>query len=67
LDPDVDLGNLLGKRVDLDKAGVDGAVETSELGDETNMALVDGLVRVWAADTAWDGSDSSDACTNGVD
>lgn len=56
LDLDVDLDQLFGEGVDLDEAGVDGAVETAEFGDEADVALADGFVGVRAADAAWDGS-----------
>lgn len=39
LDLDVHLDELLGQGVDLDKTGVDSAVEAAELGDETDVAL----------------------------
>ena len=39
LDLDVDLDELLGQGVDLNKAGVDSAVEAAKLGDETDIAL----------------------------
>ena len=61
LDLDVDLDEALGKRVDLDEAWVDGAVEAPEFCDEANVALGDRLVGVWAADAAGDCAQSADA------
>ncbi len=52
LDLDVHLDQPLGKRIDLDEARVDGAVETTELGDQSNIALVDGLIGIRADDAA---------------
>ena len=60
LDLDVDLDELLGQGVDLDKTGVDSAVEAAELGNETNIALRDGLVWIWANDAAGNSSTETD-------
>lgn len=54
LNLDIDLDEALGERVDLDETWVNGAVETTELGDETNVALRDRLVWVRAANTGWE-------------
>lgn len=59
LDLDIDLYELFGERVDLDKTRVDGASETTELGDETNITLVDRLVGVRAAKAAGNGTEST--------
>lgn len=67
LDLDVDLRELLGKRVDLDETWVDGAGETTELGDQTDIALLDGLVWVGTAETARDCTESTDGRAEGVD
>lgn len=60
LDLDVDLDETLRKWVDLDETGVDGLVEAAELGDEADVALVHVLVRIRAANTAWDSTDRTD-------
>jgi hypothetical protein len=67
LDLDVDLDKRFRERVDLDETRVDSASETTELGDETNVSLLDGLVRVRAAETARNGSESTDGRAEGVD
>ena len=41
LDLDVDLNEALGQWVDLDESWVDGAGESSELGDQTDVSLRD--------------------------
>ena len=46
LNLDIDLYERFGERVDLDETRVDGASETTELGDETNVTLLDGFVLV---------------------
>lgn len=48
------LYNALGQRVDLDQTGVDSLVEATKLGDQADIALVDVLIRVGAADAARD-------------
>ena len=67
LDLDIDLDETLRERVDFDKTWVDGAIETTEFGDETDVALRDGLVWVGAADAAWDGAEGTNAGTESVD
>jgi len=67
LDLDVHLDEPLGKRVDLDKTRIDRTVKATELGDQTDVSLVDWLVRVRAYDTAWDGTAETDAATEVVD
>ncbi len=67
LDLDVDLDEFFGKGVDFHEAGVDGAVEAAEFGDEADVALADGLVGVGADDAAGDGAAESDAGAEGVD
>ena len=67
LDLDVDLDEALREGVDLDKTWVDGAVEATKLGDETDVSLGDGLVWVWANDAARDGSEGTDAASERVD
>lgn len=60
LNLDIDLDDLLAEGVNVDQAGVDGLVELSKLGDETDVALVDFLVGVGAEDAARDGAQRSD-------
>lgn len=67
LNLDVDGGQVLAERVDLDEAGVDGTLETSEFGDEADLALVNGLEGVGAAETAGDGAQEANGLTQGVD
>lgn len=67
LDLDVDLHQSLAERVDLDQTRVDSAVKLAELGDETDITLLDALVRVGAADAARDGTHGTNAGTEGVD
>lgn len=67
LDLDVDLEQALRQGVDLDQARVDGLIELAELGDQTDVALVDLLVGVGEADTAGNGAQGSDAGTESVD
>lgn len=62
LDLHIDLNESLAERVDLDQTGVDSLVETTELGDETNMALVDVLIRVGADDAAGNCTTCSNTC-----
>lgn len=67
LNLDIDLHERFRERVDLDETRVDGASETTELGDETNVTLFDGLVRVRAADTARNRTKSTDGRAECVD
>lgn len=67
LNLDIDLEDAFAERVDLDETGVDGLVELAEFGDETDIALVNLLVRVGAADAAGDGAEISHDGTEGVD
>lgn len=61
LDLDIDLDETLRERVDVDETWVDGAREATELGDETDITLVDGLVGVGTDDAARNGTTSTDA------
>ena len=61
LNLDIDLDELFGQRIDLDKTWVDCAVEATKFGHETDVSLADWLVWVGADDTAGDGSYASDA------
>lgn len=63
---DIDLDESLTERVDLDKTGIDGLVEFSELGDQTNISLVHLLVRVRATYDAGKGSKSARAGTKSI-
>ena len=67
LDLDIDLNEFLRQRVYLHETRVDGAVEATELGDEPDVALADGLVGVGADDAARDGTAESDAGTEVID
>jgi len=67
LDLDVDLHERFGERVDLNETRVDGASETTELGDETNVTLLDVLVWVRAAETARNRTESTDGRAESVD
>ena len=59
LDLDIDLDQAFGQRVDLDKTRVHSPCESSELGDEADVTLLDGLVGVRADDAARDGAEGS--------
>lgn len=61
LDLYIDLNELLGQGVNLDKTRVDGTVESTELGDQTDVSLTDWLVRVRADDAAWNSSTEPNA------
>jgi len=67
LNLDIDLDETLGERVDLDKTWIDCAIETTKFGDETDITLRNGLVRVGTEDTAWNSTHGSNARTQGVD
>lgn len=67
LDLDVDLDQAFGEGIDLDETRVDGARKSSKASDETDIALVDGLVRVRADDTAGNRTEGADAASEGVD
>lgn len=67
LNLDINLDNALAERVDLNETGVDGLVELAELGDKTNITLVNLLVGVGAADAAGDGAEISHDGTEGID
>ena len=67
LNLDIDLHERFGQRVDLDETGVDSTSEATELGDQTDVALLDGLVWVRAADAARNRTESTDGRAQGVD
>lgn len=60
LNLDVDLNELLGQGIDLDETWVDGAVEATEFGDQTDVSLADRLVGVGADNAAWDCTTETD-------
>jgi hypothetical protein len=67
LDLDIDLDKLLRQRVHVDKTWVDSAGETTELGDQTDVSLIDRFVRIGADEAAWNGAGCTDAAAKGVD
>ena len=67
LDPDIDGDKVLGERIDLDQTRIDCAIESSEFGHETNISLVDWLVRVRADDAARDSPKKTDGAPESVD
>jgi hypothetical protein len=66
LNLDINLEKSLAERIDLDQTGVNSLVELSELGNETNVALVDFLVRVGTNDAAGNSAHSSDDTSEDV-
>jgi hypothetical protein len=66
LDLDIDLDETFTKRVDLDKARINSAIEATEARHQSNITLRDGLVWVRAADTAREGATGTNASTEGV-
>jgi hypothetical protein len=66
LNLDVDLDKLFGERVHVDKTWVNSTSEATKLGNETDVALGDGLVWIRADNTAWNGAESTDATTERV-
>ena len=67
LDLDIDVNQPLGERIDLDETGVDGTVEASKLGDQTDIALGNGLVGVRADEAARNRAEDPDAVAQSVD
>jgi hypothetical protein len=67
LDLDVDLNQALRQRVDLDETRVDSAREAAEFGDQTDITLRDGLVRVGADEAARNSSAETNTLTKVVD
>lgn len=61
------MDELLRQRVDLHETWVDGTVEATELGDQTDISLANWLVWIGANDAARDGTAATDECTEGVD
>ena len=60
LNLDIDLEETFTERVDLDETGIDRAVESPELGDQTDVTLRDGFVGVRTADAEGKGAQCSD-------
>ena len=67
LDLDINLNEALAQRIDLDKTRVDSTIETTELGDQTDITLRDMLIRIRADNAARDGSQVTYAVTKSVD
>ena len=67
LNLDVYLDQLFRERIDLDKTGVDRAVETTKLCDETDVSLTDWLIWVWTDDTAGNGTAGTDDRSEVID
>lgn len=44
----IDLDELLAQGIDLDETRINRTVESAEFGHETDIALLDGLVGIWA-------------------
>ena len=63
---DIDLDEALGERIDVDKTRVNGASKFAELGDQTDVALRDWLVRVGTDNTAGNGTEETDARSQSV-
>lgn len=59
LDLYIDLDELLTQGVDLDETGINRTVESAEFGHETDIALFDGLVGVWADAATRDGAEAA--------
>lgn len=67
LDLDIDLDQAFAQRVNLHQAGVDCLVKSAKFGDETDVALINALVRVGAANAAGNGTDGADTGAKTVD
>lgn len=63
----VDLNQVLGERVDLHKTGIHSSGETAEPRNKTNVTLGHWLVWIRAAEAEWNGSQVTNAATEGVD
>ena len=66
LNLDVDLNEALGERVDPGETRIDCLVETTELGNEADVALTDALIGVGAAEAARDGAEGTNARTKSI-
>jgi hypothetical protein len=67
LNLDIDLNETFTERVDLDKTGIDSAIKSTELGDQTDVTLRDRFVGIRTANAAGEGSKSSNARAQRVD
>lgn len=67
LNLNIDLNEALGEWVDLDKSRVDSTIETTKLGDQTDITLRDRFVWIRTDDTARNSAHSSDTRAQGVD
>ncbi len=67
LDLDINLYEVFRKWVDLDKTRVDSAVESTKLGDETDITLCNRFIGIRADDTAWNGAAEADTGTESID
>jgi hypothetical protein len=61
LNLDIHRDQAFAERVDLDETWINGTIESTELGDQTNVSLRDGLVGIRAADAARESPHCSDA------
>ncbi len=61
LNLDIDLDKTFTERIDLDKTGVNRAIESTEFCDETDVTLRDRFVGVRTDDAAGNGTHSSNA------
>ena len=59
LNLDIDLNKTFTERVDLDEAGINSAIESTEFGDETDVTLRDRFVGVRTANAAGESSHGS--------
>jgi hypothetical protein len=62
LNLDIDLEEPFAERIDFDETGIDCAVESTEFGDQTDVALRHGFVGIRAADATRKGAHGSDTC-----
>lgn len=67
LDFNIDLDEFLGERVDLVETRIHRTSEAAKLGDQANIALGHGLVRVRADDAARDSSECANDGAGSVD
>ena len=59
LNLNINLNETFAERVDLDKTGINSAIETTEFGDETDVTLRDRFVRVRTANATGESSHGS--------
>lgn len=67
LDLDIDLDESFGQWVDLDQTRVDSSRKATELGDQTHVTLRHRLVGVGADNAAGDGTQETNAASQGID